>query len=204
MGLSKLPSFSDKIHFFSTKQPNLAILCKIRWNISKKVIFRFFINAHGEVYINSFELLEDGGDLNINQVLSCMYKTVVVDCVILVKGQSMTQKLLGRKHLLVHHVHWRTFEARTQDMMIGLSLESVPHQDFASRKLSILDLLPSRVVYLLPCCIILKVFLYHFTLTILSLSTFEAKWLMPSESFCFFFHDTIHTYGDWQFQKSDL
>lgn len=69
------------------------------------MIFRFFINADGEVYINIFELLEDGGDLNINQVLSCMYKTVVLDCVILVKGQSMTQKLLGRQHLLVHHVH---------------------------------------------------------------------------------------------------
>lgn len=48
-----------------------------------------FVNADGEVYINIFELLQDGGDLNIHQVLSCMYKTVVLDYVVLIKGQSM-------------------------------------------------------------------------------------------------------------------
>ena len=58
-------------------------------------------------------------------------------------------------------------------MMIGLSLESVPHQDFASRKLSILASFKGSVLTALLHC---KVFLYHFTLlTILSLSTFEAK-----------------------------
>lgn len=89
-----------------------------------------------------------------------------------------------QQHLLVHHVHWRTFEARTQDMqMIGLSLENVPHQDFASRKLSILASFKGSVLTALLHC---KVFLYHFTLTILSLSTFKAKWLMPSETFCSF------------------
>ena len=71
------------------------------------MIFRFFINADGEVYINIFELLEDGGDLNIHQVLSCMYKIVVLDCAVLVKGQSIAQKLFftGQQHLPVHHVH---------------------------------------------------------------------------------------------------
>ena len=68
-------------------------------------------------------------------------------------------------------------------MMIGLSLESVPHQDFASRKLLILASFKGSVLTALLHC---KVFLYHFSLTILSLSTLEAKRLMPSESFCFF------------------
>ena len=68
-----------------------------------------------------------------------------------------------QQHLLVHHVHWRTFEARTQDMMIGLSLESVPHQDFASRKLSRLASFKGSVLTALLHC---EVFLYHFTLTI--------------------------------------
>ena len=87
----------------------------------------------------------------------------------------------GQQHLLVHHVHWRTLKQEHKiwwlvclwkvSLIRILQVGNFP------------DLLPSRVVYLLPCCIVK----FSFTILLWLLIKFVYFWSKMIDAFRKFF-----------------